>query len=208
MDFINSLNWRYAVNKFSSQQLSQAQLQPLIDSVHLSASSYGMQPYELLVISKEHIKQQLVPFSYGQDKIVQCSHLLVLANRVTTSQHDIDSYISALAKNQQIDVEKLAGYKQTISGDLLSLSPFEQQKWSANQCYIALGKLLSCAAINHIDACPMTGFDQKAVSDALGLTERGLNAEILCPVGIRSRDDHSALRAKYRKPINQLVSLL
>lgn len=208
MDFINSLNWRYAVNKFSPELLSNEQLQPLIDSVHLSASSYGMQPYELIIISSEKLKQALLPYSYGQNKVAECSHLFVLANRVMTTAADVDLYIQQLANNQGIDASKLAGYQNTISNHLLSLSASEQAQWSANQCYIALGKLLSSAAINQIDTCPMTGFDNVGFNHVLGLSERGLNAEIICPVGVRSSEDHTAYRSKFRRPQDQMVSLL
>jgi len=208
MNFNDALNWRYAVREFANTKLSEQQLQPLIDSVRLSASSYGMQPYRLLIIESETVKRDLLPFSYGQDKVVACSHLLILVHRIEVTQSEVDSYISDLAASQGIPVENLAGYHNVISGDLLSRSKEQQSQWAREQAHIALGKLLSAAAINQIDSCPMTGFDIDGVNSVLGLEEQGLSAAIFCPVGVRSEHDTAAARPKFRKPYDELVTKL
>lgn len=70
MNFIDALNWRYAVNQFSNEKLNQQQVNGLIESVRLSASSYGLQPYQLFVIASDKVKNDLLPFSYGQTKVM------------------------------------------------------------------------------------------------------------------------------------------
>ena len=208
MNFNDALNWRYAVRQFAETKLTEQQLQPLIDSVRLSASSYGMQPYRLLIIESEAVKRDLLPFSYGQNKVVDCSHLLVLVHRTEVNQAEIDDYISDLANSQGIPAENLAGYHNVISGDLLSRSKEQQAQWAREQAHIALGKLLSAAAINQIDSCPMTGFDIEGVNSVLGLNEQGLSAAIFCPVGIRSEHDSAAARPKFRKQYTDVVTTL
>jgi len=208
MDFIDALNWRYAVRQFSSKKVNTQQLNGLIESVRLSASAYGLQPYQLLVIKNQAIKCDLLSYGYGQTKIIDNSHLLVLAHKTHISQEDISSFISSLANEQNKTALELSDYEQVISNDLLAKTDEEKNTWAAQQCYIALGKLLSYAAINAIDACPMTGFDSQGFNQVLGLNHLGLNAEIICPIGFRSSDDKSALNAKYRKPTSDLVTIL
>lgn len=208
MDFIDALNWRYAVNQFSNKKLNESQVNGLIQSVRLSASAYGLQPYQLFVIKTDTVKHKLLPFSYRQIKIANNSHLLVFAHQTHLKQEDISSFISELARGQNKEVLELNDYEKTISNDLLARTSDEQSYWAALQCYIALGKLLGYAALNKIDACPMTGFDNQGINQVLGLNERGLNAEILCPVGFRSSIDESSLRVKYRKLTTDLVTIL
>ncbi|RBW41690.1 NAD(P)H-dependent oxidoreductase [Psychromonas sp. B3M02] len=208
MDFIHALNWRYAVNQFSDKKLNQAQVSGLIESVRLSASAYGLQPYRLFIIESEAVKQKLLPYSFGQNKVANNSHLFVFAHKTTITQDDISTFISQVASSQNRTALDLKGYEQVIINDLLTKTKDERINWSSQQAYIALGKLLSCAAINKIDACPMTGFDNHGINQVLGLNKLGLNAEILCPVGYRSTMDTTSIRAKYRQSIEELVTII
>lgn len=208
MNYIDALNWRYAVKTFSNKKLTDNQIDELKEAVRLSASAYGLQPYKLLVVENESLKRDCVPFSYDQDKVANCSHLLVLVNQTSITKQEINNYISALAGEQGTQEAALEAYKTTISDDILSRDQQEQALWCEQQCYIALGNLLSYCAVNQIDACPMTGFNPEGINQVLGLTQLGFNAAILCPVGFRSDTDASAQRKKYRKPISQLVTTI
>ena len=208
MNYLDALNWRYAVKEFSNQTLSQTQIDGLVESVRLSASAYGMQPYKLLIVESAALKNACLEFSYGQNKVVECSHLLVLANYTEITADTINTYISELAASQGRKAETLSAYKDIISQDILSRTSAQQSIWAQQQCYIALGKLLSYAAIHQIDAGPMTGFDTQGINQVLGLDKQGLNAAILCPVGIRSKNDSTATRPKFRKTTEQLVVTL
>lgn len=205
MSFIKALNWRYAVNQFSDSQLSEKQIHGLIESVRLAPSAYGIQPYKLLIVKNPALRTECVASSFGQAKVAQSSHLLVFAHQKRLTSTDIDCFISNLANSQGKSVSDLALYKQQISDDLLSKTENQQAIWAAQQCYIGLGTLLFFAALNNIDACPMTGFDVAGIDRILGLAEQGLSAAILCPIGFRSPKDASAIRSKYRLSQDQLV---
>ncbi|MCJ8295739.1 MAG: nitroreductase family protein [Colwellia sp.] len=205
MSLINALNWRYAVKRFNQDILNQAQLNELIESVRLAPSAYGIQPYQLIVVSTDTVKQACLPYSYGQDKVANCSHLLVLAHKTELNQHDIAAFIEQLAVSQGKSINDLAAYQKQIEADLLTRTPEQQANWAQQQCYLALGTLLTSAAASYIDACPMTGFDVNGINQVLGLSEKGLSAAILCPVGIRAEDDHAASRFKFRLSQEQLV---
>ncbi len=205
MSIIEALNWRYAVKKFSNEQLTNQQLAGLVESVRLAPSAYGIQPYQLIVVSSEVMKQACLEHSYGQNKVAQCSHLLVLAHKTKLTQSDTESFITSLAKSQNAQASDLAAYQTQLEADLLSRDVKEQNQFAQQQCYIALGTLLTFAAANGIDACPMTGFDVNGINQALGLNDIGLSAAILCPVGVRAHDDHAASRAKHRLTTDELL---
>ncbi|SFC41927.1 nitroreductase family protein [Pseudoalteromonas denitrificans] len=205
MSLIDALNWRYAVKKFNQQTLNKTQIKGLIESVRLAPSAYGIQPYQLIIVENPEFKTACLPHSYGQDKVAKCSHLLVLAHKTQFTQRDIAIFIAQLAVNQGKSINELTAYQKQIEADLLQRSSEEKNIWVQQQCYIALGTLLTYAAANHIDACPMTGFDITGINQALGLIDRGLSAVVLCPVGIRAEDDHSAFRPKHRLSHKDLV---
>jgi len=205
MSVIDALNWRYAVKKFSESSLNKQQLNGLIESVRLAPSAYGIQPYQLIVVTDPKIKKACLPYSYGQDKVVNCSHLLVLAHKTRLTNQDVSFFIKQLAESQNKPIKELSGYQKQIESDLLAHTIDQQNNWAQQQCYIALGTLLTHAAVSEIDACPMTGFDVNGINQALGLNDKGLSAAILCPVGIRAEDDYAASRIKIRLNYKELV---
>jgi nitroreductase len=204
MTLLQALNWRYAVKAFDSQRLLDEQINQLIEAVRLSPAAYGLQPYKLLVIESLAVKQVCRPYSYGQDKVVNCSHLLVLASQTSIKPDDIKQFITELANTQGVKIEQLSGYQQAIEADLLNLSISAGTAWAKEQSFIALGTLLASAAILNIDTCPITGFDVTGIDKVLNLSEQGLTATVLIPVGIRSTSDLSAYRPKHRVSQAQL----
>ncbi|USH01425.1 nitroreductase family protein [Grimontia kaedaensis] len=208
MNVLEALNWRYAVNQFSEQALSQEAIDGLIESVRLAPSSYGVQPFKLLVIENPALKQACLAHSYGQQKVADNSHLLVLAHKTSLNEADIEDFIEQLAANQSRPASDLRAYQDQIASSLLGLSQPQQAAWAAQQCFIALGTLVSHAAVEQIDACPMTGFDSAGLNEVLGLDKQGLNAVIICPVGVRSDTDRTANRPKFRLSRDQLVETL
>ncbi len=205
MSLIDALNWRYAVKKFGQNILNQEQLDGLIEGVRLAPSAYGIQPYQLIVVTNPECKRACVSHSYGQSKVAECSHLLVLAHKTSLTQHDITAFIEQLAIKQGKSVKDLAQYQKQIEDDLLARTPEQLSNWAKQQTYIALGVLLSHAAVNRIDACPMTGFNIGGINQILGLNDKSLSAVALCPVGVRAEDDHAAFRSKFRISKEQLV---
>lgn len=205
MSLLNALNWRYAVKHFSDIKLSAQQIDFLTESIRLAPSAFGLQPYRLIVVESTDLKNKLMPACFNQPQIISCSHLFIFAGQTRIEQSDIAEFIKKLAKTQQTTVEKLTGYQQQIEQSLLPLSQNAKQQMAAEQCYIALGTLLAAAAIEKIDTCPMTGFDAMQVNTILGLNTQGLSAAVLCPLGIRSNEDKTALRKKHRISQSEFV---
>lgn len=207
--YIDNLEWRYATKKFdASKKVSDEDLETLLKSIQLTASSYGLQPYHVLVITDPAIRKQLQPVSWGQSQIVDASYLLVFANKTAIDSEWIDSYVRNISETRGVSLEELAGYREIMRSKILSLSIEQQANWSSKQAYIALGNLLSAAAELKIDATPMEGFEATSYNEILGLTEKGLNAAVIAAVGHRSTEDATQHFAKVRQPREQLFTHL
>ena len=70
--------------------------------------------------------------------------------------------------------------------------------WSAKQVYIALGTLLTSAAMLGIDACPMEGIEPAKYDEILGLDKKGFATLMIATLGHRAADDPAANAAKVR----------
>ncbi|MBW4934123.1 NAD(P)H-dependent oxidoreductase [Marinobacter sp. F4206] len=200
-----ALDWRYAVREFSPEKLSTQAVETLIDAARKSASSYGLQPYKMILVESDAVRRDLLPHSFGQEKVLDSSHLVVFAADTAIDDQTVDRYVEQYLKVRGGSYEDIAGYASHIKQSLASKSPAGKREWAHQQAYIALGTLLTAAAVLQIDSCPMTGFDRQAYDQVLGLTERGLESSSIVALGHRSARDHSAGLAKVRFDYEDVV---
>ncbi len=202
---IESLKWRYATKKFDkNKQVSAENIQLLKETVRLTASSYGLQPYKVLEVKSTEIREKLKAVSFGQPQITDASTLFVFcANDDLTDAH-IDSYLELSAKTQKVDVAAFKGFGDFMKGVFGSRTTADKHEWAARQAYIALGNLLTTAASMQIDVCPMEGFDARQYNEILGLKGSGYSSVVIAAIGYRSADDEVQNKAKVRRPLDEL----
>ncbi|MGB2760529.1 MAG: NAD(P)H-dependent oxidoreductase [Maribacter stanieri] len=204
---VDKLNWRYATKKFdSSKKVSEKDLETLLEAARLTASSYGLQPYEIYVIEDTNVRQKLRKASYDQPQITDASYLIVLANKPTFNETMIDDYIANIMAIRGVSKEDLKGFSQTMKSTLLDLPDAYKNTWTSNQAYIVLGNLMTVASEMKIDTCPMEGFDKAKYNEILGLTDKDLNAAVVLAVGYRSADDTTQHYPKVRYSKEQIIT--
>lgn len=204
-NYIESLRWRYATKKFDpSKKLTDEGLATLKESIRLSASSYGLQPYKVLIVDNTELRKQLQPVSWGQTQIIDASHLFVFCNETVINDDSIDSYLLNASTKRNIELENLKAYGDFMKSKITPLSDEIKSNWAAKQIYIALGNLLSAAASLKIDTCPMEGFEPEKYNEILGLKEKGLESVVVVAVGYRSEEDQTQHLAKVRKSSENL----
>lgn len=207
--YIDDLNWRYATKKFdNTKDISAEDLDTLIEAIQLTASSYGLQPYEVIVVKEASLREELKAASWNQTQITDASEIIVLANKTHISSSYVDSYLQDIAQTRDLNIEDLQGLKGMLESTILKLKPEDQSIWAAKQAYIALGNLLSAAAHLKIDACPMEGFDAAKYDELLKLKEKGLTTAVIATVGYRSEDDQMQFAAKVRKSKKDLINVI
>ena len=202
-----ALHWRYAVKQFDpAKKIAPATWAAIEDSLVLSASSFGLQPYRFYVIANPAVRAQLLPHSWGQTQVVDASHYVVFAGRTALTAQEIDAFIQLTAATRGQSVESLQGLHGMMKGSILN-APFQQRAaaWAAAQAYIALGNLLTSVAVLGVDACPMEGFVKEEYDQILGLTAQGLSSVVCCAVGYRAGTDKYAALKKVRPAKADLV---
>jgi nitroreductase/dihydropteridine reductase len=205
MKLLEALDWRYVVKQFSDEKIAAGQLETLLNATRLSASSYGLQPYNIIVVESNTIRKQLLPFSYGQEKIAASSHLIIFAAHTQIGDVTVDRYIDKHAKITDTPFGDLDHYADHMKSALAAKTAEQKQQWAHQQAYIALGNFLTCAAMMKIDSCPMTGFDNAEYDAVLGLVEKNLTTAVICPIGRRHSNDIQAHSPKVRFDYDQIV---
>ncbi|RKS43360.1 nitroreductase [Gillisia mitskevichiae] len=207
--YIDDLNWRYATKKFdSNRKVSTQDLQTLLEAIQLTASSYGLQPYEIIVVKDAALREELKAASWNQTQITDASEIIVFANKTEITTNYVDSYLQDIAQTRDLKIEDLQGLKGMLESTILKLNPEDQSAWAAKQAYIALGNFLSAAANLRIDTCPMEGFDVTKYDELLHLKDKGLTTAVIATVGYRSEEDTTQFAAKVRKSKEDLINNL
>lgn len=203
---LDALRWRYAVKKFdASKKLTDAQLDELLEAARLSASSFGLQPYRVVVVTDPVVRAKIQEHAWNQPQVTEASHLLVFCPMRTMDEAYVAAYVDLIAKTRGVPVEELKSYHDMMMGSVAARTPEALAVWMRCQAYIGVGFALSAAAQLGVDACPMEGFDPAHVDVDLGLMEKNLTSAVLVPVGFRAADDANAAYAKVRFPKEEFV---
>jgi nitroreductase len=204
---LNALNWRYATKVFDPNKKIPADVwQTLERALVLSPSSYGLQPYRFLVISDPAKRAALLPHSWNQKQVVDASHFVVFTARTQMTEADVDKLIARTTDVRKIPAESLNFYRDMMLGDLVN-GPRSRiaHEWATRQAYIALGNLMTCAAVLGVDACPMEGFVPSEYDRVLGLENSGYATVVCCALGYRAANDKYASLPKVRYEAEELV---
>jgi nitroreductase len=200
------LLWRYATKRFDpSKKISDRDWETLEQALLQAPSSFGLQPWRAITVTDTAVREKLRAVSWNQSQVVEGSHLVVLASRTSIGKTEVDAAMRHICDTRNISAEALAGYREVILSFLGALEAKGSiESWCTHQAYLALGLLLSTAAILHVDACPMEGIDPAAYDDILGLTGTGLRTKVACALGYRSEADQTAGFRKVRIPRHEL----
>jgi nitroreductase len=202
-----SLRWRYATKKFDpTRKIPAATWDALEESLVLTPSSFGLQPWKFLVIQDPGVRANLSSESWQQPQVTQASHYVVLTARTDLNAADIDAWMGRMAEVQGSGSEVLAPLKGMIEGFAQAMSHEARHAWNVRQAYIALGQLMTAAAVMGIDACPMEGISAAGYDQLLGLEGSGYATVVGCALGYRAADDKYASIPKARFDRSKVIS--
>lgn len=201
-----SLEWRYATKQFdSTKKLTQEQLHSILESMRLSASSYGLQPWKFVVVKNPEIREKLKASAWNQSQVTDASDFVVLCVRTDVDEAYVDAYMKKISEIRSVPVEQLSGFADMIKGTIRGRTPEQVLEWSTRQVYIALGTALLAAAETNIDACPMEGFDSSAFDTILDLPAKNLSSRVCIALGFRAESDAMAGISKVRFDSSDVV---
>ena len=196
MNLIESLEWRYATKKMNGDKIPQDKLDRILQATKLAPSSYGLTPYNVIVVEDQKLKEELQGACYGQSQLTDSSAVLVFATWDDVTEGSVDRYINEIATQRGITIESLEGMAGMMKGSLSNMTQEQKISWAQRQAYIGLGFALTAAATEEVDSTPMEGFNPPAVDRILGLQEHGLMSVVVLPLGYRDSENDYLSKAK------------
>ena len=206
-DVLSLLSWRYATkNMDSAKTVPDDKLEHILEAIRLSASSSGLQPYQVLVVTDPAIKEQIKPFAWNQSQVTDCSHLLVFAAWDNYTADRINMMFDLVNEQRGFKNEGWEAYRQKLLAFYPERSAEENFEHAARQAYNGLGSALIAAAEVQVDSTPMEGFDPAKVDEILNLSALGLRSVLLLPLGYRAESgDWLVNLAKVRRSATDFI---
>ena len=204
---LTALEWRYATKVFDATKKIPAEVwQALEQSLVLTPTSYGLQPYQFLVINNPAKRAELLPHSWNQRQVVDASHFVVFTARTEMKEADVDKLIQRTTDLRKLPADSLNAYRGMMLGDVVTGPRGKAaHEWATRQAYIALGNLMTCAAVLGVDTCPMEGLVPTEYDKILNLNGSGYVTVVACALGYRAAGDKYASLAKVRYEAKDLV---
>jgi nitroreductase len=206
MSLLDSLKWRYAVKRMNGNKIPEAKMNTILEATKLAPSSFGLTPYNIIVVEDDETRKKLQPHFYNQPQVGDSSALVIFATWNSITDKEVAQYMQEIAEERGVPVESLNDFANYINGSIKNLTPEQLQIWAAKQTYIALGFALVAAATEEIDTTPMEGFMPDAVDEALGLKALGLHSAVAVTLGYRdAANDYLSGAKKVRRASDKLI---
>jgi nitroreductase/dihydropteridine reductase len=209
MNLLQNLKWRYATKAMNGTPVPQEKVDYILDAIQLTASSSGLQPYEILVVTDPETKQKIRAAAWDQSQVTDASHVLVFAAWDQYTEERINKVFKRNNEERGLPDSATNAYRTRLIEMMGALTAEENYHHAAKQAYIALGSALAAAAEQKVDSTPMEGFENDKVDEILSLREKGLRSVVVLPLGYRDESkDWLVTMKKVRTPKEELVTLL
>lgn len=186
-DLLQKLQWRYATKKMNpAKAVPREKVERIIEAVRLAASSSGLQPYEIILVTNPRVREKILPIAWNQAQVTDGSHLLVFAAWDNYTLERINTMFDLVNDERGFTSEGWENYRQQLLANYPKRSAEENFQHAARQAYIGLGTALIAAAEEEVDSTPMEGFDSAALDELLDLRSRGLRSVVIMPLGYRA----------------------
>lgn len=208
MSLIDTLNWRYACKNMDTQKpVEEEKVDRILEAIRLTATSSGLQQYELLVITNKEIQAKLQAIAWNQSQVTAASHVIVFAAWDNYTEERINMMFDLTNEIRGFKNDGWEAYRQMLLSTYPTRDAEANYQHAARQAYVALGTALIAAAMEGVDATPMEGFDPAAADEILGLRELGLRSVVLLPLGYRKEEgDWLVNLKKVRRPMEDFVT--
>jgi nitroreductase len=204
-ELIQMLQWRYATKKFDpDSKLGEETQSALLESLRLSPSSMGLQPYVFVRITNADLRRELRAVSSDQAQITEASELIVFAAKTEISDDEIENFVRLGGELRGHTPEAMEKRIASVKRFVANHTPEALFEWSARQAYIAIGQIVTSAAVLGVDACPMEGIKKDEYNRILELDAHKVKALAVVTLGYRSIEDATASYPKVRKSMNEL----
>ena len=212
---------RHATKSFDVQRkIGDDEFNTILEAARLSPSSFGFEAWQMLVIQTPEKRELFSEFSWGASgafngtdgQLKSASHFIIfLAHTDVTMKHNSAYQQKFMKEVKQFPDEVMGFINQAFEKfqqqDFKLIGEEKITDWSGKQAYIALGNVMTAAALMGIDSCAIEGFDLEQATTVLkeqfGIDTKSYKPAVMVALGYRENEPEFA---KTRRPMDQVVS--
>ena len=204
--FMEAMDFRHACKIFDeTKKISDEDINYILEAGRKSPSSFGMEPWKFLVITNQELKEKLKPVCWNQHQITTCAHLVVILAAIDAVKPE-SGVVERKFKRREMPQEKVDFYINLYASHLANTLSSDENiySWTAKQTGIAMGNMMTAAAIKGVDSCAIEGFEKEKVEEILGLDLTKYRLSVIIPFGYRINEQSSQLR----EPLENVVEFI
>jgi nitroreductase len=205
-DFMKAMDFRHACKLFDeTKKIPDETMRYILEAGRKSPSSFGQEGWKFLVITNEALKAKLRPACWDQPQITSCSHLVVILSAIEELRPGSGTPAKRFGR-RPLPPERIEAYIE-LYGNFLADTFSSDEKtyaWGARQCYIALANMMTAAAFEGIDSCPIEGMEKKKVEEILQLDTGKYQVAVIVPFGYRANPQSEQIR----RPFEEVVEFI
>ncbi|MCJ8496820.1 NAD(P)H-dependent oxidoreductase [Chryseobacterium salipaludis] len=207
MSLIENLQWRHAVKAYDpTKKVAEEDVQKILEAARLAPTSSGLQPFRIIVVESQELKEKMVAGALNPEVMKECSHVLVFAAWDHYSDEKIDRVYDRHTDERNLPRGRFGSYTDKLKELYNGQTPEQHFAHAARQTYIALGLAMAQAAELKIDSTPAEGFSNEVVDEILELKELGLKSVTLLYLGYRDLErDYLSHMKKVRIPMEEFI---
>lgn len=204
------LQSRYTCKRYDpAKGISDEAFQLILEAAQLSPSSFGLEPWKILVIHTPELQDVVLAHAWGAKRNADRT-IVMLSKKGLTPTSAYAQHIHDKVK--QLDVDTKTKTQQVISKfqaeDQHFSTPEALEAWAQRQTYIALANMLNMAAALGIDATPIEGFELDPLTQAL--VERKLIDPAEWRISYLTQFGHASAdhieHHQTRRPLSEIVT--
>ena len=211
---LEAYQFRHATKEFdSTRKLSNEEIEFILTTANLSPSSFGFEPWHFVVVQDQELRESLKPIAWGAPLKLDTASHFVLGLSMKAPMIKWDSpYIMRMLKEvkkfpQDVLETYLKFYREFQERDFKLDDEKKLFDWASKQCYIALGNMLTTAALLGIDSCPIEGFHQDKVEallkDKFDIDTTNYGLSFMVAFGYRKNEPH---HPKSRREFSEIIT--
>lgn len=208
-----ALTNRFATKVYDeTKKVSKEDFDLILETAYLSPSSFGLEPWKVLVIESKELIEQIKPYAWGAvNSFNGASHFVItLARKNVTVENAYFTEVFGNVKGAPAEyIEKVKEtFHQFQKNDFRLLdNPQLVDEWASKQTYIMLGNMMYTASLLGIDSCAIEGFNKEKVKEIL--TEHGVDMSRFDVSYMLSFGYHKGeITPKTRRPYSDVIEVI
>lgn len=207
MDILESIKDRRSINFFEiGKEIPDGVLESLVEIANTAPSSMNLQPWKVIVVKSEEMKDKLVNVAFGQVKVKEASVVFVIVAEPGGLEENIENVLKSWVDLGYMDRATADKYS-VMAQNLYSSIDSEKRRIFAvkNASFFAMNLMIAARGFG-LETHPMDGFNDLELKKLLQIDDNAI-VPLIIACGYK-REGVKLLPRGYRRKFADFVKIV